>query len=121
MKRGTEFKEDGLKVSLKISAPEKGKKMTLIEQLPFHIKNDMTISGADQEKRVSQVRISRLNGGAVLLSFNRPVVVKLGYDSRAAMNEPKLKVGLLEVVLAENFDGAEPCEFTYEIKADDSK
>lgn len=121
MKRATEFKEDGLKVSLKISAPEKGKKMTLIEQLPFHIKNDMTISGADQEKRVSQVRISRSNGGAVLLSFNRPVVVKRGYDSRAAMNDPKLKVGLLEIVLAENFDGAEPCEFTYEIKADDSK
>ena len=95
--------------------------MTLIEQLPFHIKNDMTISGADQEKRVSQVRISRSNGGAVLLSFNRPVVVKRGYDSRAAMNDPKLKVGLLEIVLAENFDGAEPCEFTYEIKADDSK
>jgi hypothetical protein len=116
-RRHISLEKDGLGFELSISSPVKlKKKYQLIEQLPYLIKKDMAFTKIDT--KVNELRAYLPSGAGIKLIFSRPVTVRRGPVSSAAFNPKTLKIGLLEIIIDEQFDGSE-CRFAYKIKADD--
>ncbi len=114
IRREYEMTENGVKVSLKASAPEKIRRGTLVEQIPYLKKAGLVFS--PMKGKITSLRASLPSGACVVLNFSRPVEVREGPVSKAVFNPSDLRIGVLEIQAVPEFDGT-PAAFEYEIGA----
>ncbi|MBQ7176121.1 MAG: hypothetical protein IJS08_01800 [Victivallales bacterium] len=122
LKRQMEMREGGIRVCLSVGKATEIKPVTLIEQIPFQVKEDMTFSACKDVQQlklpaegVTLLKISRDNGSAIILRFSKPVSVRLGYTSRATFNDAKLRIRALEIAFSKDFAGNGAEDFSYEM------
>ncbi len=116
-RRGIEPTTHSVKVEINVSAPGAIRPCQLIEQIPYLLKRNLAFSSMDG--KVRSLRASLPSGAGVLLEFDRPVTIRQGPVSTATFNSPDMRIGLLEIVFEQNFDGSAESQLNYEIKADD--